>query len=105
HRSFLIPVPSAEEVADLERCRYKSLRNVNSLLRVERQGFREHLRVKDRRASSAVAVARHNIEIVPAGSDGHARGLQVVPVIPARQQYLSDWDTVLVERQHPALAI
>lgn len=44
-------------------------------MRVERQSLRERLSVKDRSASSAVAVARHNIEIVGVRLDGHTSGL------------------------------
>lgn len=46
---------------------------------------------------SSVAVARDDIDIVGAGLDRHARGLQIVAIIPARQQYLSDWNTLLTD--------
>src|SRR4051794_9320187 len=46
-----------------------------SLVRVQRQGLREHFGMKDRRASSAVPVVRHDIEIVAVGLHGHTRGL------------------------------
>jgi hypothetical protein len=74
-------------------------------MRVQRQGLRKHLGVKDRRALSAVAIARHDIQILRAGLDGHTGGLQVVPFIPGRQQYLSYRDAVLVKPQHAALAV
>lgn len=47
---------------------------------------------------SSVAVARDDVDIVGAGLDRHARGLQIVAITPARQQYLSDWNTVLTEQ-------
>src|SRR4051812_32925227 len=69
------------------------------LMRVQRQSFRKHLRVKDRRPLSAVSVVCHDIEVVGIRFDRHARGFQVVSFISAGQQDLSDWDGIVVEYQ------
>lgn len=39
-----------------------------------------------------------NVEIVRAGPDRHASQLQVVPLLTARQQHLTDGNTIPVER-------
>src|SRR5689334_13839394 len=74
-------------------------------VRVEGQGLREHLRVEDCRAPSAVPVACHDIQIIGPWRDCHACRLKIVTVIPTRQEHLTDGDADLVEHHHAALAV
>ena len=95
----------AQKVANFEPRSKTTPERTALLVRIERQTLREHLGMKDGRALSAVPIARHDVEIVAVGLDGHTGGLRVVPFIPAGQQYLSDRDPIPVKRQHASLAV
>ena len=76
-----------------------------SLMRVERQGLCENLRMKDRRALSLVTVIGHDVEIIRPGLNGHACGLEIVTLIAPWQEHLTDRYAVVIEHQYPPLAV
>lgn len=65
----------------------------------------KHLGVKDCGALSAVPIAGRDVKIIRAGPDGHAGGLQIVPLLSARQKHLADENSVPVEGQNAALPL
>jgi hypothetical protein len=48
----------------------------------------------------AAPIAGHDVKIIRSRPDGHAGGLQIVPLIPARQDNLADGNSVPVEAQN-----
>jgi hypothetical protein len=72
---------------------------------IQHQGLCEYPGMKDRRALSTVAIVCHDVKIVGAGLDSHARGFEIVALVAPWKEHLTDRYAVAVEHQDTPLAV